>query len=390
MNNYLLHIGAFEIDGDYIYTSSSNNNSIVRINTLSCEADVLFWSEADSLMQGMCWGKCARISDKILFAPCRGSRFCVYNLTNHALIDITPKGLEWSFLSDSSLKFWEVIACGGDFYVLGFQKGCYLRISADTYEFTYYGEVGELKRSEKISNPFYFSDGFACIEGRLYFPTGMKDELFVLNPVTGETTTIGFNNIIECVQSISAENRRIWVTDAEQNDKVLIFDIDTCFCEIINLPRKGTWYAPIFTEKYALLFPMIEDTETYRIDLVDKSVEVFSEIDDLLNEYDEYDLDALKRDNNISIKSHRALCVKKVGEELIIIRDRDYTWISYNLTSGEIKREQYKITDKENTNEIKRKFGDEYFGFAVNNNELLREDEMGLKDFLNRIKQMRK
>ncbi len=364
----------FEKVDKKIYVASDYSNAICRIDLADKGTELLFISRYDPYCRYYCWGKSARIDNKVLFVPCSGQRFCILDIETETVKDITPKSFEERIDDKDAYKFWQTAAYGRYYYVMGFRYPGFIKINADTYEFSYFDLYDENIEKNWKEDSYYFGDGVVNSGCKYYFAMGTDSGLLELDCEHDSYKMLHADGNIRRIQSISGNGNEIWMTDTDaESRKIVVWDMATGNSEIIRMPENGVWFAPVFHGQTAYLFPMSDKSGAYKIDIRSKSCSSFNEMNVIL-----------KGKNEDDPADAGVLGVREIGDNIILTRRKSHSWINYNLAKDEISHNAYEIKDKDYLDLFFKEYYDWLFG-TIKESCSINENKMPLTEFLNRI-----
>ncbi|MBQ8488142.1 MAG: hypothetical protein IJ535_00010 [Pseudobutyrivibrio sp.] len=351
--------------GDYYFIGNDQNNSICRIDRKNNEVKVIACSKLDKYDLLTCWAKSAIIEDKVLFAPIYGNDFVLYDISNdevyHLKADIND---EFSRCA----KYWEVIAADRNFYIMGNKVPVVTRINAYTREMVNICEwkAEDYKELTNEKKRFCFGDGHAIIGNKLYAPFCGKDKLFEYDYVLDKYEIIGIRTKVCNFFSISNDGANMWITG--NNEKtVCVHNPKTGASLDIDIPEAGTWFAPVFLDGFAFLFPENSNAKIYKINMESYEVIEVEKMKDL----DQGD------QNNRDVW----LPMWKEEHSFMLLRKPDCTWIKLNVCTGNFSRQIYTIDDEDFVFSLKRDYFERKYGDNIKK-IVIDEKNMSLDDYL--------
>ena len=335
----------------------------------------------------VCWAKTAIRDRKILFSPCNGSEFYLYEEESDRLQRIEV--LHDISGEDNATRFWETVVVDRDFYVMGLCYPGIVKINADTREVIYLSDSVKdfYTESDSADGNFYFLDGHAQYAEELYLPTGVDSSLLHMNCENDSCELVRLNCGIEKIWSISQDGDDIWMSDLDpETGKIAIWNRVTNVIRRMTLPKKGLWYAPVFHDGYAFFFPITDEAAVYRVNTANLQFEVFDRLDVLFQNSEKLrqELSLDKKDKRKRVAN--VLMVQKDESKITFIRRPDFTWFTYDLETDELKKKQYRIDDEVYLAEMTKAHYDYIFDTAGDHNGICPEEQMPLDEFLSRVR----
>ena len=325
--------------------------------------------------------KCARIGDIILFAPLTSNKFVYYDIRTGSANSLTIDFID--SLSENEPRFWEMAEYDKYFFALGHNFPGIVKIDVDTMEYKVitFPLEGIVIRDDVIPADYYFGDGYVKMGDSLLFAFGKSKSLFKLNCFSNEIEIIPIISSIDRSLCISENRGCLWITDSNiDSGCVAIWDyIEGTFKDIF-LPTGGLYFAPVFYHNYAYIFPMSYIGKIYRINTSTFQVEPIEALDSLLTESDD-SIEIPEAKMNVKKRKGYVSLVKMVDNTVQFIRFPDYTWFSYNVTSGEIDRKKYIIDDDTYIKAYTKKYLMKASGRGIT----VYEDDMTLENYITGI-----
>ena len=366
---------------DFLYSGNLLNNAICRIDRISGNSEILYRLPEVLYCKENSFPKVAETGGKILFFPQYGNSFYIYDIEKNSMSEI-PIILD-SFEATDDLRFWEVTAYDGFFYVFGYRYPGIIRIHADTFEIKYLNSFVNRFENDILwnntANRYYFADGCMNINNKLYIPTGIDHTIFCLDTDTDKYEFVRVESGIKKQLSVSDDGEYLWCTDSDElSGRIAIYHPSDMNVKELIFPSKGAWYAPVFYGKYAYFLPMYDGSTCYRVNTDTLKPEVFTPLDMLFH-------GKSTSDPVCGQVAMSVLALKLEKERLIFIRRPDYTWFTYDFATDELTSVVYEITDEEYINNLEKDYYDRLFDRDHSVNEILNEKEMPLSEFIQRV-----
>ncbi len=361
-------------DEDRLIVPCSCKNIICEVFVTSGIVRKIYTNDKESLTKAALWGKSKRIRDCVIVPPQRGNDIEILNFKTYDHYDIPIKD---EYCDETGmLKFWELFLIDELVYVFGYQIPVIARLDLKKMEITYLTKWIDLIPIDEDfsvrSGGYYIGDGYAEFEDVIYLPLGCAKGILAFDKKTENTKFIPIEGGINQPLSISRFNDNVWITDYDtESGVVTVWNRESKLCKNIIFPEKGQWYAPVFYEERAYLFPVNNDARVYQVDMNSLEFKVYKKLDDLFLK------DGMRYAN--------VECVQKEENKVVFIRRPDYTWFTYDFETGTLTNEVYEIQDEESLSAIRKSYYNELYKNVEANGGIFSETDILLEEFMKRI-----